>query len=970
MATEGFKEMLLENVRGSLAQAQVDGGSSVRKVKKNKKKGKNKKKKGKREQQHENEIVQEHENEQELLQEQEHEHEHVQGEGEEEVKDEAEKKTAVEEEIIGDENVEEDRATDGEEAPAKPQAGPAIQMSDVIVLYDEQEEAKSAHDESWDRLFCRAHGRLLCQFNRQCCVHKPPSNCGCPPRHSCCCMHHAGDCCHCIIVDGDEQDAVTQDKADEDSPDQDQDQDQDQDRSDGENNDKEDEALSETLSHPTTTTTTTPPPTPPATTTTTAAEQPPTTVPECAPTSTSTAAPASASVSTPAKPSGVKLIVTPPSPSMKSTEPTVIGGAESANIVAAQASLELSKNLIEMMEVGHMTDLRLVLQSVNDNFWPIAFTVHRCVLSRSPLVSWLLQYYYYTLKEPLNVITALAGERFVLIKPWQLVVHYLYGRPVLTMETLKDATLEGLGFEQVPDPVCEPDYPFNLQVAMVDMALGYAVSGAYFYLVNVVEIGFGLAIDLLSWDTVEHVLHFGLCTYKFAVVCPPQLLLGPIDSHNVNANAPMPVDDSAQEADPEKPETATNINGETSTDGETKNDGPPTTSQPLIVSSTPPANGNHAPGSAPSSAETMPAAPPVPPYPAPPFPISELEGDWSRRLVAAALSFIADNITKDFKLYTLAQSTIIPDRIPEYLRTPPPPYQPGAVPSTPPSKPTTSNDKEKDTPTPTPTSTRSTRTTSAAVANNPRLADVKFGSFATDADGDSQSHRDETQSPNDKAQQKAETENQETKPNAVPYRTLPATSDFPTPSPAGLARKLFPPKPKPTGPANAPGAEVTIPSAIFLSLPFAELRLSFSILAKRGVMSARLAQSIILERETRRRAALRNYATHLLANAASATPASASSGSGDAGGSGSGSGGKNASVGAGNRGKAARRRERNNRAKLALNMADLPPVVKELCYREFYSSKMTGRVQVIGERVEERVEVEIVLEREWVGFEG
>ncbi|KAL4888959.1 hypothetical protein BDV59DRAFT_210605 [Aspergillus ambiguus] len=48
--------------------------------------------------------------------------------------------------------------------------------------------------------FCRVHGHV-CVSYQSCCVHASrPAGCTCPPRWSCCCLHHSGDCCHCRYI--------------------------------------------------------------------------------------------------------------------------------------------------------------------------------------------------------------------------------------------------------------------------------------------------------------------------------------------------------------------------------------------------------------------------------------------------------------------------------------------------------------------------------------------------------------------------------------------------------------------------------------------------------------------------------------------------------------------------------------------------------------------------------------------------
>ncbi|GKZ38287.1 hypothetical protein AbraIFM66950_010388 [Aspergillus brasiliensis] len=60
-----------------------------------------------------------------------------------------------------------------------------------------QDDYRAAKDREIQQ-YCRAHARAPCRFDPSCCVHKPMQDCNCPPRWSCCCSHHKGDCCTCL----------------------------------------------------------------------------------------------------------------------------------------------------------------------------------------------------------------------------------------------------------------------------------------------------------------------------------------------------------------------------------------------------------------------------------------------------------------------------------------------------------------------------------------------------------------------------------------------------------------------------------------------------------------------------------------------------------------------------------------------------------------------------------------------------
>ncbi|KAJ0421792.1 hypothetical protein BJY00DRAFT_311805 [Aspergillus carlsbadensis] len=693
-----------------------------------------------------------------------------------------------------------------------------------------------------DNAACRVHGRLLCQFHAACCVHRPMQDgCGCPPRHSCCCMHHAGDCCTCRRDDP----VVTPDA---------------------------DDNTSKTLSAAT-----------PATPDSSPAAA------DAAPATVSTTA--SASASTPPNPAGVKLMVTPASPSpLKCAEPVIMGGAEDAGTMAAQASLELSKALLEMLDIGHVSDYRLTLRSITDQFLPIHLTAHRCILARSPLVSTLVHDPYYR-----HELVVLACENFTMVKPWEQVVHYLYGRPMLTSETLKPATLDGLGYDPFPERGCEPEYPFSVPAAMMDMALGYAVCGAFFYLPAIVDTGFGLALDLISWETVEHLLYFGLCTHKFAVILPTRPWSNPHPQHDPRQDvrhahaAEVPETDTPGQEKHKAPEASTNTVGATAT--------------------------------------------PIPFFPLgvdvgvdlsqlPPYPIYLLEGDWSHRIITAALNFLLDHVKPGFEIYRAAKSDIVPNRVPGYLRAPP------GVPKSPAE--TQENECTLNTP-PAP------ETPSFAVANNPRLAEVKFGFFSN---SEGESNGDEQPKPKSKSQKKKEKEREKKKLQEEQAHV------------AEEAKRS----------TAVPGPEITVTSAVLLSVGYHHLQLTFRMLSERNVLTPSIAKSIILEREARRRAALKRYTEMVIANRSGASEnaspnADATTSATDVS--------ADPSADSKKKAKAKKGKEKDN-VDVIISVAQMPDEVRELCYREFFGTKSKAGPGAAGQN---ELEVEIFLQREWLGIE-
>ena len=97
-----------------------------------------------------------------------------------------------------------------------------------------------------------------------------------------------------------------------------------------------------------------------------------------------------------------------------------------------------------------------------------------------------------------------------MIKGFEYALQHLYGRPLLTAGQLRLATLSTYGYSENNVGKIQ----FSLMAAMVDFALCYAASGAFFQQEAVIETGIRLAIELIDWETVECILYFGVCTTR------------------------------------------------------------------------------------------------------------------------------------------------------------------------------------------------------------------------------------------------------------------------------------------------------------------------------------------------------------------------------------------------------------------------------------------------------------------------
>ncbi|KAJ5176110.1 uncharacterized protein N7482_001987 [Penicillium canariense] len=250
---------------------------------------------------------------------------------------------------------------------------------------------------------------------------------------------------------------------------------------------------------------------------------------------------------------------------------------------------------------------------------PIVYYVHKNVIAASPFL-----YKVMAAKRNrdggVDRIHALTGVSFTCSHAFSMALQVLYGIPLVTQESLRKTTMQGLGH---PDDDDTSTYSFSLERAMVDFALCYAATGAFLERREITERGIELAMDLLSWETAEFILNFGMTVSAYAVTCP-DVPFPPMSSHSSRS------------------------------------------------SSLSAANG---------------------------IPLVELDYFhdfhcmWADTVLTAAVRFITSSITVDFQLYNRAQARFTPNRIPQALHTLP-----------------------------------------GSCLSNPRLEEIRFGSFPSIAD--------------------------------------------------------------------------------------------------------------------------------------------------------------------------------------------------------------------------------------------
>ncbi|KAJ5569760.1 uncharacterized protein N7459_009190 [Penicillium hispanicum] len=147
---------------------------------------------------------------------------------------------------------------------------------------------------------------------------------------------------------------------------------------------------------------------------------------------------------------------------------------------------------------------------------PVTFYVHKNIIAASP-------YLYEIMQTQLSrtgvsyCIHIFTGPSFTSAHAFGTALQHFYGQPLIDLRTIHKLTLQGLGY---PDDDSQTTYPFNLERAKTDFALSYAASGAFLGCRSITERGIQLAVELLSWETVETLVNFGMTVNNFMISSP------------------------------------------------------------------------------------------------------------------------------------------------------------------------------------------------------------------------------------------------------------------------------------------------------------------------------------------------------------------------------------------------------------------------------------------------------------------
>jgi hypothetical protein len=160
-------------------------------------------------------------------------------------------------------------------------------------------------------------------------------------------------------------------------------------------------------------------------------------------------------------------------------------------------------------------DIQLLL-SPDLSHPPIVYNLHKAIIAGSPfLYNVMVTKWHWD--GHVDHIRAFTGVSFTCSHAFTMALQVLYSLPLVTEETLRKSTLQGLG---LPDDNGTGTYSFSIERAMVDFALCYAAAGAFLARREITERGIDMAISHLSWETAEFILSFGMTPLTYMVTCP------------------------------------------------------------------------------------------------------------------------------------------------------------------------------------------------------------------------------------------------------------------------------------------------------------------------------------------------------------------------------------------------------------------------------------------------------------------
>lgn len=187
-----------------------------------------------------------------------------------------------------------------------------------------------------------------------------------------------------------------------------------------------------------------------------------------------------------------------------------------------------SEHVRALFDRPEFADIQFLL-SPSMSHPPIVYNLHKAIIASSPFLHSVMVAKLYR-EGWVDHIRVFTGVSFTCSYGVTMALQVLYGAPLVTNDTLRKVTLEGLNVFNDDE---NSSFSFSVERAMVDFALCYAATGALLARREISERGIDMAISHLSWDTAEFLLSFGMTPLTYMVTCPnaPFPPISPPGSH-------------------------------------------------------------------------------------------------------------------------------------------------------------------------------------------------------------------------------------------------------------------------------------------------------------------------------------------------------------------------------------------------------------------------------------------------------
>ncbi|KAJ5604762.1 hypothetical protein N7510_009916 [Penicillium lagena] len=150
----------------------------------------------------------------------------------------------------------------------------------------------------------------------------------------------------------------------------------------------------------------------------------------------------------------------------------------------------------------------------------IPHPVHKFMVQSNPTLHYIFTQLSIRAGAEVNEIHVHGGFLYRGMHAFGMALKHLYSWPLLTNNDVRVCTLQSMGIEQQPSEAHPTVNALYLDKAMVDYAFFYAATGAFLGYSDIVQRGMDIAFTMVSWDTIEQFLSFGVRIKEYLIRCP------------------------------------------------------------------------------------------------------------------------------------------------------------------------------------------------------------------------------------------------------------------------------------------------------------------------------------------------------------------------------------------------------------------------------------------------------------------